>query len=54
MNMCDVKMRDVDDANVHVEALWKVHDMKSRSPEKFMNVRNVKLPHENFFCLAHE
>ena len=29
--------------NLHVDALWAIHDMKSRSPEKFVNLRDVKV-----------
>ena len=49
MNMREVKVSDVDLANVHVDALWEVHDMKCRSPETFMNMREVKMPDEKGF-----
>ena len=36
-------------ANVHVDAVWEARNMENGSPEKSMNVSNVKVSDEEWF-----
>ena len=33
--------------NVHIHAMWEVRHMQAQTPEKFMNVRSVKMSDED-------